>query len=524
MSYSEAIDSEYNRDSTIVEPLSSDPIVFSGPSDALVASLRLEHRLSVPMINLFLRVLRDPRFEPAALTFDDAADVDRHVAACRRETRDKRAARVGDGAAYASTLPYPILDGVLDALATDPQLYDDPLDFQASRPNEHTLRRDDTFRTLSLVHRSWTVPSQQRLAKRIVVRSASSLVKLLRSPVVGSATSELVISLGTLWNRGFSFMENTLPSTDAGDVEFDIVHLLARTPRLRSLHILESGLHESLLLARIAQTRSLRSLTWLRTHGYPDCDFALLCAALNGLPDLRELDISGWTFRGAISTATTTTATATAGRMYMAEMPTFSLESLRVGISPGERLVAQVGWLMQTLVRDGNAKLVLDVTLVARFSTREVLRVFPGSEEALAALGNLHILNKSGFEESNLDEMRAFLRVCKNVKSLHIQSKNVAISEFLDDLPASVEVLCYSWFDMWASPWNIVEAHLPRLISGDALPELRQVIISNYEVPFYHLPPRSIEAAGHPAPCTQAACDERGVLLDLTSRVDVRDF
>lgn len=509
------------------DPLSNTFVPFPNASEALIASLRLEHRLSVPVVNLFLGVLRDERFRVQEVRFGDAGDVDLGVARWRGDVGDARGGRVQKGGESSSlglrmgrTLPYPILLGILEALATDQTLEGDE---QTTIHNTHInsmpnrlFKRETVFRAMSLVHRSWTTPAQLYLTQRVVIRSVVELLRLLRNPIiVRGATEELVISLGALWNRGFYFFDSeTVGSWDVGvcgDVEFDIIHLMKRMPRLRKLHLLESGLHEGIVLSQVSQMRSLTKFTWIRAYGYPNCDFSILCVVLDCLPNLKELEISGWTFRVPLE------------ERFKTDKPMFELDSLCLTVSPAERFVGQVGWLIQALQTNGNAQLKMDVTMLGRFSLREILKEFPRCEGVLEKLGNLHVINKGGFEDSTLEEMRSFVKCCKNVKKLHIQSKHVPVARFVDIVPPSVEELSYSWFDMWALPWDIVETHMPRLIRSEQLPRLKKVVLNNYEVPFYHLPPRSDEIVGHPAPNTQIACNERGVVLELSNVLDSRE-
>jgi hypothetical protein len=136
--------------------------------------------------------------------------------------------------------------------------------------------------------------NQQYLALHIMVRSAATLIKLLHSPIiVRGAMAKLVIPPGALWNHRFYFLEDAVSSptrggdaTMWGDIEFDIVCLMRCMPNLRKLHMLESGLHRSLVLSQVGQAHPLCSLTWLHMHGYPDCDFAFLCTTVKPLYNL----------------------------------------------------------------------------------------------------------------------------------------------------------------------------------------------------------------------------------------------
>ncbi|THH03764.1 hypothetical protein EW145_g6024 [Phellinidium pouzarii] len=466
------------------EPGSGTSTPFPSAADALVARLRLDCGLGVPTINIFLDILHHPLFKLEELTVRDAANIDLAVAAHHGDLQRirERTMAVSFLTTTSNTplclcsfaeIPYPILERILDAIATDVDLLDEAVQYQVPLVNI-AGRRSDCLRTLALVHRSWTVPSQQRLAARIVARTPSALLRLLRSPLPGRHTEELIVALGDVWNNGYHY-DGTNRDAPArpGDVESDLCNLLKRLPRLKSFMLKESGLLEDMILPEVSKLVSLQSLSWHCAHGYPSCDFTHLVEALRSLPNLSSLEISGWSFHAA------------SGIICGAPLRQ-QLKELRICVSPGDMQLDRVGWLLQALaVDERGTKLILDITLIGTLSMTEVFRLFPDARLALGRLDTLHIINKGGFVEFNLAQARTLLQACSSVRHLHIQGQTAPISEFLDILPPTLEELCFSWSDMWKSPWNLVEIHLPGLIQSGELDELRRVVVFNYEIPFY---------------------------------------
>ncbi|EJD07705.1 uncharacterized protein FOMMEDRAFT_164602 [Fomitiporia mediterranea MF3/22] len=499
------------------EPSSGTYTPFPTAADALIARLRLESGLGVPTVNLFLDILHHPEFKLDELTVTDTSDIDLEVAKHRSNVRRLReqtippstiTSTIGRGSEDEKPgfdVPYPVLERILDAISTDTDLVDEPLQYQIPLVDAMERQRGDCLRNMALVHRSWTIPSQQRLAARMVARSPSALLRLLRSPLPGTHTRELVVALGDVWNNSYRF-EGTESPVRPGDVETDLCSLLKRLPRLRSLTLKESGLREDLLLPVISDIKTLESLSWHCAHGYPSCDFAYLADALRRLPNLTALEISGWSFHAASGI--------TGGPPLRRQ-----LNELRICISPGDMQLNRVGWLLQALKVDAPTKLTLDITLIGTLTMAEVFRTYPGAQEALATLHTLHLINKGGFVEFNLAQARTLLQACSSVRKLHIQGQTAPITEFLDILPSTTEELCFSWFDMWMSPWNLVERHLPELVRTERMNNLKRIVVYNYEVPFYRAPVEEDgEPVSHPCPDAQEACSRHGIELDLWSK------
>ena len=509
-----ASSSSRDLDNTAFEPNSGILTPFSSTADALIARLRLEAGLGVPTINLFLDVLKHPSFKSEELTIRDAAEIDTTVSLYRKDLQrergrntpvPKRTVQQKQMATISRELPYPVLECILDCIAKDQDLVDEPLQYQIPLVDVVERQRGECLRSMALVHRTWTGLSQQRLSERLVARTPSQLIRLLRSPLPGRHTQELIISLGDVWNHGYHFEGSDSPARP-GDVEADLCNLLRRLPQLRKLTIKESGLREDMVLPMISTLSTLESLSWHCAHGYPSCDFSHLADALRVLPRLNSLEISGWSFHA--------TSDVTGGSLLS------PLSELRICVSPGDMQLTRVGWLLQALASDGRkTSLTLDITLIGTLSIEEVFRHFPGAQEALAKLDSLHLINKGGFVEFNLTQARFLLQACTSIRHLHIQGQTAPITEFIDILPLTIEELCFSWFDMWMSPWNLVERHIPDLVRSKRSSQLKKITIFNYEIPFYRAPvEENGEPVQHPCPNAQEACDESKIELDLWSK------
>lgn len=484
------------------DPQTGVAVPFKSVANSLVARLRLEESLGISTINLLLSILHSPSFKIEELTIRDGSEIDDEVARYKRDVQLQRSSR------RTHEFPYPVLEVILDAIADDKELTDEPINHRLPLLDSVERLRSDCFRDLSLVHRQWTSACQRRLAKRIVLRNHSSIVGLLRSPLAGAHTEELVISLGEMWSRSNRFPADPMKYFRPGDLEDDLVNLLKRMVRLRSLTVKENGLRDGRVLPAIAEIKSLEVLKWCCAHGHPSCDFSRLAKTLRCLPKVRELDVSGWSFR------------TTSG---LAEAPLRrQIEALKVSISPGDLQLDRIGWLLQSLSIQKYSSLSIDVTLIGALNMYDVFRLFPDAQEALHKLDSLHLTNKGGFVEFNLAQARALILTCKNIKKLHIQGQSAPIAEFIDVLPASVEELYFSWFDMWMSPWSLVEQWLPEFIRGRRAPALRRLVIYNYEVPsqFYTAPGGSDGKRAPESSCpeTRAACDAANVELDLWSK------
>lgn len=506
-----------SSDNTAFEPNSGILTPFASAADALVARLRLEAGLGVPTINLFLNVLRHPCFNLEELTIQNASEIDATVASHRNELQRERGQNTSttikrdkDSDTSKDTklpreIPYPILESILDCIASDQDLVDEPVQYQIPLIDVVERQRGDCLRNMSLVHRSWTALSQQRLAERVVARTPSQLIRLLRNPLPGRHTRELIVSLGDVWNHGYHPEGSDVPARP-GDVETDLCNLIKRLPQLKKLTVKESGLREDMILPVISTLSNLESLSWHCAHGYPSCDFSHLAETLRVLPQLHSLEISGWSFHAA-SGAT--------GSPLLSP-----LSVLRICVSPGDMQLNRIGWLLQSLASDGRkTELTLDITLIGTLSMTEVFRHFPKVQKVLANLDSLHLINKGGFVEYNLAQARILLQTCSSLRNLHVQGQTAPISEFIDIVPSTTEEIRFSWFDMWMSPWNLVEQHIPQLVKSEHMSQLKKITVYNYEIPFYRAP---IEDGGepveHPCPMAQAACDTKNIELDFWSK------
>lgn len=483
------------------DPTSDMTIVFSNPADALIARLRLETGLGSTVIDLFIQSLLHPAFNAQQVRIRSVSEIDATVAAQREALRTTRSD------SSSQSIPYPILECILNHIATDPELMDEPLEYQLPDIDRIEILRSDCLRQCALVHRTWTRLSQQRLAYRIVVRTPQEIVRLLRSPLPGRHTKELFISFGSFFSTRYQGRGQISHSFQHSDIENDLASLLKRMPFLLNLTIKECGLDESVLVPAIARLRALKALSWQCNYGYPSRSFLTLIDALRPLPNLITLVLSGWNFRG----------------MSPDIMPPLTQRLINVHAQlTADEQTNNVGYLLQSLSsNDGRpAALSLDMTLFSAFDTYALVRTFPSVQLSLSNLHTLHIINKGGFSGYNLTQSRALVATCSSLRLLHIQSQNAQVAEFLDVLPSSLEELQFSWFDMWISPWPLIDAHLPSLVLNKTrTPELRKIVVYNYELAFNRSLVEGDELSdGHPCPKAQDACDFRGVVLDLYSK------
>ncbi len=299
-------DSELS-DMSAFDTHSSLVIPFNSLADALVARLRLEEGLGNSSIKLFLDLIHDPSVDMRKLSFTNASQIDNAVAAYKFEQQYLRAFSCEATCAGSSQtvkgteIPYPILDGILNAIANDDALVDEPAVYQIPLLDGSEFYRSDCLRNMALVHRSWTMAAQQRLARRIIVRSPSSVLRLLRSPIPCTHTQELIISIGDVFNRGFQASrdrpnEHLMQYLRPGDIEEDLVSLLKRMTSLQSLTVKESGLREDRILLAVSTLKTIETLRWHCAHGQPSCGFNHLVEALGNLPKIRDLEVSGWSF------------------------------------------------------------------------------------------------------------------------------------------------------------------------------------------------------------------------------------
>ncbi|KLO12703.1 hypothetical protein SCHPADRAFT_997917 [Schizopora paradoxa] len=490
-------------------------IPFESLADALVARLRLEEGLGNSSIKLFLDLVHNPSVDLSKLSFRDASQIDDTVAAYKSERQYHRSFISEADSAKRPTpleLPYPILEGILDTIANDDTLVDEPAVYQIPLLDGAEFYRSDCLRNMALVHRSWTLPAQQRLARRIIVRSPSSVLRLLRSPIPCLYTRELIISIGDVFNRGYQAsrdrqVDHPRQYLRPGDIEEDLASLLKRMTNLRSLTVKESGLREDRILSVVSTLKSIETLRWHCAHGQPSCDFTHLVEALRSLPKIKDLEITGWSFHAT-------------NEIPAKEAPLGScLESLKLCISPGDSQMGRFGWLVQSLSLTKMTSLTLDVTLIGTLNIPSTIEAFPALKGALGCLSSLHLINKGGFMEYNLTQARLLVQACHSLRRCHVQSQTAPVEEFLDYFPNTLEELTFSWFDMWMSPWGVVENALPPFIQSEKVPKLKKITVHNYEIPFVKAQATDCgEPFTDPCPKTNEVCRERSIELDLWAK------
>ena len=183
--------------------------------------------------NLFFSIIRNPKFNVDEISFRSASDVDKFVADQRLATQFL------NEASGRADVPFPIIDRILHFIDCDPELQDEPINFQVPLTNIVIGCREEIFRTLTLVQRSWTGPTRKYLSRRIIARSPSDVVRLLRGPIPGSHTRELIFLAGEVWGSSLRTQTEAGFYLRPGDVEVDLVNLIERMPLLSTLTIRE---------------------------------------------------------------------------------------------------------------------------------------------------------------------------------------------------------------------------------------------------------------------------------------------
>lgn len=156
-------------------------------SDALVATMMLEHKVPSTTINLFLQTIRHSDFDSSKVTFKDAVEIDGYVTDQRRDRAVLRSSMHSDTAG----MPAIALDAVVESVAEEMcSLYQE----LALRPSAWALANKERRRMLaemSLVHRSWTAKSQCILRRTVLLGNVAHLQSFVRSPLCGPYVREI---------------------------------------------------------------------------------------------------------------------------------------------------------------------------------------------------------------------------------------------------------------------------------------------------------------------------------------------
>lgn len=166
-------------------------LAFPSPADAMIASLQLFHDVPCRIMDLVFSVITHPNFDFAQLTMRKSTDVTDVV----EETQMKDSMSVvhnrslgHDGRTEQAGLPHFVLDEVLDIVHAE-RIARVKSTFKHSGDNEVVYRsayysEDDwLLKEMSLVHRSWTFPSQKALRRVLFINEPAPYSYTLHSPV-----------------------------------------------------------------------------------------------------------------------------------------------------------------------------------------------------------------------------------------------------------------------------------------------------------------------------------------------------
>ena len=275
-------------------------IPFRSPTDAKIASLALTLDLPIQTIDLFLDILHDDKFKPDELTIRRGVEIFQHVSDFRMQraiTRANlpernRAILNGEDKVMAQSsahvFPMLILDLVIDTLLHE---------FTSALSYNERRTYKDTFRSMSLVHRSWTFPAQSSLAYSIQVDVAKDMQTVARAPIVKSWPKRLEVVFSSMDQRTCQYSP---VSSDPKRIEgCRLTHgMFARFSRLRSLTITFGSFHEDdiafgheVLCNFGANAQNMTCLEELSLDIKPCFLASVACSTISSLPSLRKLDL-----------------------------------------------------------------------------------------------------------------------------------------------------------------------------------------------------------------------------------------
>jgi hypothetical protein len=286
-------------------------VPFNSRSDALIAQLYLERRIPPRHLSTFLELLREPSFDASKVTLSATTDIDVHVAKYRTQRAEQRATALTNSSP-SPMLPLDIFSLIIDYIASFRHAMT-PLNTADSASNSlerSTYPITETLQNISLTHRSLTHLAQNALGRRIYISSKQHLTQILRSPLLGNWTTELLISA-----LPFGASDLTRP-TNRETVDL-IVAVLRQTPSLRFLSIrtppyeyrddpdnvhtygsvaqlmAASQLHLLRLLKVISTELPLLEELWWRAKDRcsvrSKVDLADVCEAIGRMPRLKRL-------------------------------------------------------------------------------------------------------------------------------------------------------------------------------------------------------------------------------------------
>ncbi|KAL5482841.1 hypothetical protein ACEPAI_9436 [Sanghuangporus weigelae] len=304
--------SERDLDGTrLFDPQTGLLIPFKSHSDALLAQLSLQNGMSKQHFNILLNVLLDPSFSLDELNLKSSTDIDVRISEYRRELAEKRSYKSADSPQGKSSsisarlgivgMSSIVFDLVLDQMIAEMHHFSTetdatPLSAPSDEPSTTlTYHLQSTFKQMSLVHRSWTEPSQRALRRRIILTSRRTLRGFARSLACGTGVREFAYKIPK--SEVCTFFHEASVSREHWCTLASVVSRLTTLRyfclSVESAHLADlSGL--DMVLNAIEGLKSLEGLWMLSIRDH--CPYLpKLCATISKLPDLRFLGIWNWT-------------------------------------------------------------------------------------------------------------------------------------------------------------------------------------------------------------------------------------
>lgn len=292
------------------------PVCFENPSDTIFARLFLP--VSSSDINLstasflhepksipwqfcdrILNIIRDPRFKPMEISFEDSGDMFRSIG----QRRNKAWSVVEARPTCNSSFPLVILDGVLDFLKEDM--------IKAQNTSNHVggiwsaatevPEWKKTLQNMMFVHSSWHF-SVKRLLGYSVVSSHGPGPSFIQNPLFGGWTRELSLSFNesNVREEDSNSSSPLSPFAPGKPYGFFLSTLCTRIPNTRLVHFSLSEFCGTSLATVCNALSLLPSLEELQLEA--KCNFFPLqsittAISATHLPALRSLRLYGWRFK-----------------------------------------------------------------------------------------------------------------------------------------------------------------------------------------------------------------------------------
>lgn len=507
-------------------------IPFRSRSDALLAQLVLRHGLSKGFFNALMDTVLDPSFSPSEVTLRSATDVDVRISEHRRELAEERAHTRTDSPGGTSCdetemagIPHIILEAVIDRVLDNFEHFTYEADATpGSSNNAFASRFQSDLRNMSLVHRSWTVPVQRALRKRVVLTTRRGLREFARSPACGSGVRELAYKLPkaqacTFFHKASEAREHwaTFASVVSRLTTLRFLCLSIESAHLADLNGLE------LVLDAIGTLTNLEGL-WL--HSSQDhCPYLpQLCKTISILPCLRFLSLSNWTCPREPETPD---MQATYNKLQQLSPPP-RLKALKMQDAYLTTPSKYLTWLFQP--RNSYCLEVLDLEITfsrasdisptARVDSPHLISALSPLLPSLSSLSIkfFYFDTSSPSSASVYDtDLQAFLKQTTGLRRLRLHRLRMGTDSSMSlghealELPQSLEEL-HVHYNRSGVNWRTQDQRLCGLLEAASLPCLQRVLMSSAEPELDMMEANPINVALN-LPRTHRICTRLGVDL-----------